>query len=80
MFFHFQEPDSRFTYSQDFSTATVLPVDPSEVKREALSTSKKEWQTPQGFVFPGRKSSKESNKHPKDPDFARLDELKKVWI
>ena len=40
----------------------------------------KSWQSPQGFVFPGKKSSRESNKHPKEPDFARLDELKKVRI
>ncbi len=77
-FCYFQEPDRRFTYSQGFSTATVLPVDPDEVRRTELGTSRKEWRTPQGFVLPGPKTSRESNKHSKEPDFARLDELKKV--
>eukprot|EP00794_Sanderia_malayensis_P005993 gene5993-6689_t len=74
-----EEPDERFTYSQRFSTATVLPVDPDEIRRSHLFTSRKEWRTPQGFVLPGPKTSAEANKHAKEPDFARLDELKKPW-
>ena len=76
--FLLQDRDSRFTYSQQFQGATVLPIDPVSVGQEERLESQKTWITSQGFVYPGKKSSRESNKHPMEPDFARLDELKKV--
>lgn len=58
----------------------MLPIDPATAEKDELVKSKKCWQTPQGFVFPGKKTSIESNKHSMEPDFARLDELKKVFL
>ena len=76
--FSTKDPDSRYTYSQRFNSATVLPIDPATVQKDELIKSRKSWQTSQGFVFPGKKTSIESNKHAQEPDFARLDELRKV--
>lgn len=36
------------------------------------------WLSPDGFVFPGFKSSIESNLHPRMPDEARVEELQEV--
>eukprot|EP00795_Rhopilema_esculentum_P002461 gene2461-18118_t len=73
------DPDSRFTYSQEFGGATVLPDNLDDVRKEEVESSRTKWRTADGFVFPGRKTSQESNKHPRHPDGARLDELKKPW-
>ena len=56
----------------------MLPIDPAIAEKEELFKSRNCWQTSEGFVFPGKKSSIESNRHAMEPDFARLDELKKV--
>jgi len=74
-----ENPRSRYTYSQRFNSATVLPIDPAIAEKEELFKSRNCWQTSEGFVFPGKKSSIESNRHAMEPDFARLDELKKPW-
>ena len=55
-----------------------MPIDPTIAEKEELSKSRNCWQTSEGFVFPGKKTSLQSNRHAMEPDFARLDELKKV--
>lgn len=46
--------------------------------KEFCAKSKSMWLSPDGFVFPGFKSSIESNLHPQMPDEARLEELREV--
>ncbi|XP_067854781.1 uncharacterized protein cfap92 isoform X2 [Heptranchias perlo] len=68
-----------FTYNQDFLTATMDPVDIDNERKREKERSKAAWLTFDGFRYPGFKSSMESNEHPKRPDQARINELKKAW-
>ena len=54
------------------------PVDVVAACKEFSAKSKSMWLSPDGFVFPGFKSSIESNLHPQMPDEARLEELSEV--
>lgn len=74
-----KERDRRFTYCPEYNSATVLPIHPETVKKQDLLSSKKLWRTENGFIFPGKKTSLVSNIHPKKPDSARVDELRKPW-
>ncbi|XP_062320381.1 uncharacterized protein cfap92 [Osmerus eperlanus] len=74
-----KEPTRRFTYSQHYHTATV---DPRDVKSEMTTSdarSRSAWRTYDGFIYPGFKSSIESNEHPGHPDEARVEALRKPW-
>ncbi|XP_069823209.1 uncharacterized protein CFAP92 [Dendropsophus ebraccatus] len=73
------EPNPRYTYSLDYQLATVSPVDAEQELKNQAVKSREEWVTPNGFLYPGFKSSIESNKHPKRPDDARILELTKAW-
>ena len=73
-----QDDDKRFTYCPQYNSATVLPVHPDTVKKRDLLDSQAKWRTTNGFVYPGKKTSLESNIHQKKPDSARVDELRKV--
>ncbi|XP_061864637.1 uncharacterized protein FLJ43738-like [Colius striatus] len=73
-----KEPKTRFTYCQEYLSATFDPVDEVAAWKESFAKSKSMWLSPEGFVFPGFKSSIESNLHPRMPDGARLEELKEV--
>ncbi|KAM4653845.1 uncharacterized protein FLJ43738-like [Amazona ochrocephala] len=73
-----KEPNTRFTYCQDYLSATFEPVDVVAACKEFSEKSKSMWQSPHGFVFPGYKSSIESNLHPQMPHEARQEELKEV--
>ncbi|XP_071485699.1 uncharacterized protein [Diadema antillarum] len=75
-----KEPDRRFTYCADYNSASVVPVNVEAVKKAEEETSRAQWQTDDGFVYPGIPSSMESNVHAKRPDPARRDELKESWI
>ncbi|XP_043934019.1 uncharacterized protein KIAA1257 homolog [Protopterus annectens] len=74
-----KEPMRRFTYCQEYHSATVPPVDTVSEMKAAESKSKAQWTTFDGFKYPGFKSSIESNQHPKKPDEARLEEIKQKW-
>ncbi|XP_031757222.1 uncharacterized protein KIAA1257 homolog [Xenopus tropicalis] len=74
-----KEPRQRFTYSQEFHSATVSLSDPDADRKVLAAQSKGKWMSPGGFVYPGFKSSIESNEHPKKPDEARIAELSKAW-
>lgn len=54
------------------------PVDKDSAQKECIAFSKRKWLTSQGFVFPGFKSSFESNMPSCMPDDARLEELREV--
>ncbi|KFO80664.1 Uncharacterized protein FLJ43738, partial [Cuculus canorus] len=73
------EPKKRFTYCHEYLSATFEPVDVAAAHKEAFAKSKKMWLSPNGFVFPGFKSSMESNLHPQVPDEARVEELSEKW-
>ncbi|XP_072038562.1 uncharacterized protein [Amphiura filiformis] len=74
-----QEPDNRFTYCQEYSSATVVPVNVSALKKQEEQASIDAWQTKDGFIYPGMENALDDNQHPKQPDSARRDELQKPW-
>ncbi|CAI9553300.1 unnamed protein product, partial [Staurois parvus] len=74
-----EESNHRFTYSADFQSATVSPVDIQEELKNKSAKSREEWMTSNGFIYPGYKSSIDCNRHPKRPDDSRILELTKAW-
>ncbi|KAM6061746.1 uncharacterized protein CFAP92 [Chlamydotis macqueenii] len=74
-----KEPKKRFTYCHEYLSAVFDPVDVVAACKELFEKSKSMWLSPDGFVFPGFKSSIESNLHPRMPDEARLEELSEKW-
>ncbi|XP_032851699.2 uncharacterized protein KIAA1257 homolog isoform X4 [Tyto alba] len=74
-----KDPKNRFTYCHEHLSATFDPVDVAAACKEFFAKSKSMWLSPDGFVFPGFKSSLESNRHPQMPDEARLEELSEKW-
>uniref|UniRef100_A0A8C3B8B8 Cilia and flagella associated protein 92 (putative) n=1 Tax=Cairina moschata TaxID=8855 RepID=A0A8C3B8B8_CAIMO len=74
-----KEPKNRFTYCPEYLSATFDSVDVAAACKESFAKSKSMWLSPHGFVFPGFKSSIESNLHPRMPDEARLEELSQKW-
>ncbi|XP_062401688.1 uncharacterized protein cfap92 [Sardina pilchardus] len=72
-------PRQRFTYSQEFQSATLEPCDAEAERKAAECRSRRAWRTPAGFTYPGFQSSVEANEHPKMPDEARIDELRRPW-
>ena len=73
-----QEPDNRFTYCQDYNSATVVPVNVPALKKQEEQASVDAWQTKDGFIYPGMENALHDNRHLKQPDAARRDELRKV--
>ncbi|XP_063283036.1 uncharacterized protein CFAP92 [Pelobates fuscus] len=74
-----KEPKQRFTYSREYHSATVSPLDLDKERKEIATVSKSKWKTCTGFIYPGFKSSIKSNAHPKQLDDARIDDLAKAW-
>ena len=54
------------------------PVNLKQEEKDHAAAEKARWKTAEGWTYPGVKSTKESNQHPKRPDPARLDELDDV--
>lgn len=73
-----QDPERRYAYGHEYMSSMYDPVDEESVRKEALEQSKEKWMTPKGFVYPGFKSSIESNIHPYKPDETRMIELREV--
>ncbi|XP_010292267.1 PREDICTED: uncharacterized protein FLJ43738 [Phaethon lepturus] len=74
-----KEPKNIFAYCHEYLSATFDPLDVVAACKESCAKSKSMWLSPDGFVFPGFKSSIESNLHPHMPDKARLEELSEKW-
>ncbi|XP_042311413.1 uncharacterized protein KIAA1257 homolog isoform X1 [Sceloporus undulatus] len=74
-----QAPGQRFAYGHKYLSSMFDPVDEHSAKKESTEQSKKLWLSPDGFVYPGFKSSIESNLHPLMPDEARVMELSEKW-
>ncbi|XP_073500577.1 uncharacterized protein CFAP92 [Phyllobates terribilis] len=72
-------PNQRYSYCLDHQSATVSPIDVIEELKKRAAKSREEWMTPSGFLYPGFRSSIESNQHSKTPDDARILELTKAW-
>ncbi|XP_072521556.1 uncharacterized protein cfap92 [Salminus brasiliensis] len=72
-------PACRFSYNQNYHSFTVDPVDMEAALKASELKSRAAWRTCDGFIYPGFRSSIESNVHPKRPDEARVEELKKPW-
>ena len=69
-----------YTYSKDFFSATIAPVNPDEVWAEEEAKSKERWITKRGLVWPAPKEPAEYNKHAKAPSAARQDDLNEQWV
>ncbi|XP_062977674.1 uncharacterized protein CFAP92 [Elgaria multicarinata webbii] len=74
-----QVPDKRFAYCDEYLSGMFDPVDEDRALKESTEQSKKLWLSPEGFAYPGFKSSIECNMHPRMPDEARLIELQEKW-
>ncbi|XP_030063806.1 uncharacterized protein CFAP92 [Microcaecilia unicolor] len=73
-----KEPRRRFAYN-DYLSGTLDPVDLETELKACAAKSRSAWLTPQGFLYPGVKSSIESNQHPRKPHEARILDLTKKW-
>lgn len=73
-----QETGRLYTYCHDYQSMTLVPEDLEQAQNSEQHHKKKLWQTTQGFVYPGLRTSLESNKHPIPLDRARQEELTKV--
>ncbi|XP_062581954.1 uncharacterized protein LOC134243735 isoform X3 [Saccostrea cucullata] len=75
-----EEPDTRFTYCQEFHhSMTVVPVNVEALKKAEKEESRARWKTESGWIYPGMKSTLECNEHPRRPDTARIEELHELW-
>ena len=76
-----QDPDRRYTYCLDYHhSMTILPGNPEQERRHTAKESRGSWRTATGFIYPGKKTMIESNKHQMKPDHARRDELETVIL
>ena len=57
---------------------TVVPVNVPAKHKAEYDASKNAWKTPTGWIYPGKKTMRESNIHPMKPNLARLDQLEDV--
>ena len=77
----FQDPDTRYTYCQDYlHSMTVVPVNVEALKKQEKLDSQAAWKTEEGWIYPGMKTTLEDNVHPKKPHPAAVDELNEVNI
>ncbi|XP_029772033.1 uncharacterized protein KIAA1257 homolog isoform X2 [Suricata suricatta] len=58
-----KEPRRRFTYSQDYLSATVEPQDSEEEEKKAKKKSRQAWLTASGFQLTGLHKGTESDLH-----------------
>lgn len=56
------------------------PVDIEAEHKASEARSRAAWRTCNGFILHNFKDSMESNQHPKRPDEARVEELRKVLL
>ncbi|XP_036840276.1 uncharacterized protein cfap92 [Oncorhynchus mykiss] len=74
-----QSLGQRWPYNQQYHSATVDPQEVEAERKAREAQRRAAWRTHDGFLYPGFRSSIEANEHPKHPDEARRDELKKPW-
>jgi len=54
----------------------VAPVDIEAHYRKLDKEAKKSWKTPDGFIYPGHKTSVQDNQHPLKPVDSRIEDLR----
>ncbi|GFS25099.1 hypothetical protein ElyMa_003432800 [Elysia marginata] len=74
------DPDGRYAFNQEYLSAMFCPANLKQEEKDHAAAEQAKWKTADGWVYPGVKSTRESNQHPKKPDHARLDELDDDWI
>lgn len=74
-----KDRNATYTFSRDFHSATIAPVNPNDVWAQAEAESKTRWILPQGFKWPFPKDPSMYNKHPKKPSAAEIEELHAPW-
>ena len=57
----------------------VPPVDLDAHYRKLDQEAKKSWRTPEGFVYPGTRTSAQDNQHPLKPVDSRISDLKRSF-
>nr|Q6ZUG5.1 RecName: Full=Uncharacterized protein FLJ43738 [Homo sapiens]BAC86260.1 unnamed protein product [Homo sapiens] len=72
-----QEPRKRFTYSQDYLSAMVEPLDLKEEEKKAQKKSRQAWLTARGFQVTGLQSDTESSFQ--DLKLPPIKELNEEW-
>lgn len=79
-YLHSLDPNGRFAFNQEFMSAMFCPVNLKEEEKDLAAAERAKWKSSEGWVYPGVKSTRQSNQHSKRPDPARLDELNDDWI
>ncbi|XP_064877516.1 uncharacterized protein LOC115128005 [Oncorhynchus nerka] len=74
-----QSLGQRWPYNQQYHSATVDPQEVEAERKAREAQRRAAWRTHDGFLYPGFRSSIEANEHPRHPDEARRDELRKPW-
>uniref|UniRef100_A0A2K6RSS5 KIAA1257 ortholog n=1 Tax=Rhinopithecus roxellana TaxID=61622 RepID=A0A2K6RSS5_RHIRO len=72
-----QEPRKRFTYSQDYLSAMVEPLDLKEEEKKAQKKSRQAWLTARGFQVTGLQSNTEGSFQ--DLKLPPIKELNEEW-
>lgn len=57
---------------------TVVPVNVPAMQKAEREASKQAYKTASGWIYPGKKTMRESNVHALKPHLARVDQLDKV--
>jgi hypothetical protein len=74
-----QDPHHRYTYSQEYHSMTVVPVNEEEASKLKEEERRKKWLTSEGFRYPLVPSSLSSNAHPKHPHESRVEDLQEPF-
>ncbi len=74
-----KEKNTLYTYSSEFVSATIAPVDPIEIYKEQDLEEKKKQLTDTGFRYPQPKDPSEYNIHPKRPSQFAIEKLREPW-
>ncbi|RUS70710.1 hypothetical protein EGW08_021530 [Elysia chlorotica] len=74
------DPEGRYAFNQEYMSAMFCPVNLKQEEKDLAAAERAKWKSAEGWVYPGVKSTRESNYHSKKPDPARLDELNNDWI
>lgn len=73
------EPKRLYSYNPEFHhSATFVPVNVNELDKWYRPENKSQWKTQEGWIYPGVKSTLQSNEHPKKLDPASLDKINEV--
>lgn len=75
-----QDHNATYTFSQDFVSQTVCPIDLVELAKQEKEANEKKKMTKKGFQYPKPKTRKELIEHPQRPSEARCEDLKEPFM